>query len=348
MDCTVYENCLRNQQVDIDVKSQNSLQMVAVGCWGVYCNDGDYIVTKYKKGKVEPLKVVRGQKRVARALIDYVASNRVTDMYLAGDNVYQLGVSASNEIAVADMLKKKQELVRNLTGSEVDPLQNFNIELQISEGFEKCFAQAKVDRYFLAIGNHDIESCQILNTQYNYPGWIIPSLYYNVLYTLQNFKINVIILDTNMFEDEPVSCLQMPFTEQQINRQIEWALSVSRIGEWNIVIGHIPYLANGHKKDKHPVMRKKLADLIEKMQPQLYICADEHNQQFIQTEKTAIVVAGSGGTSLDNIAEKPIEGTLYQNSDFGFVSYNITEDSLKIEFISVENKVLFSHVLRQT
>jgi hypothetical protein len=346
-DCAIYENCLRNQQVIVDIKNQVQLHMVAVGCWGVYCNDGDYIITKYKKGKVEPLKVTRGQKRVARALIEYVSENKVTDMYLAGDNVYQLGISAIDEEGVVNMLKKKQELVKNLTGEELDPLRNFDIDLQISEGFQKCFAEAKIDRYFLAIGNHDIENCQILNTQYNFNEWIIPSLYYNVIYNLKNFKINIIVLDTNMFEDEPVTCLQEPFSDEQIRKQEEWALSMSKKGDWNIVIGHIPYLSNGHKKDKHPIVRQKLGYLIEKMQPHLYICADEHNQQFIQSHKTAIVIAGSGGTSLDHILDKPIPGTLYQNSDFGFVSYQIRKNELTIDFMSTQNEILFSHVLNR-
>lgn len=346
-DCTIYENCIRDQHIQIDMKNEEHLHMVAVGCWGVYCNDGEYIITKYKKGKVEPIRVKRGQKRVANALIDYTEKNKVTDMYLAGDNVYQLGVSATNEIAVAEMLKKKQELVQNMREGELDPLQNFNIELQISEGFEKCFAEAKVDRFFLAIGNHDIENCEVLNKEYNYKGWKIPSLYYNVVYKLREFNINVIVIDTNMFEDEPIMCSQEPFTEEQINRQINWALSVANQGDWNIVIGHIPYLSNGHKKDKHPVSRKRLADLINRMQPHLYICADEHNQQFILTEKTAIVIAGSGGTALDSILDNPIPETLYQSSEFGFVSYLIRESELTIDYVSTKNEVLFQYILKK-
>jgi hypothetical protein len=329
------------------MKNKDDLHMIAVGCWGVYCDDGDYIITKYKKGKVEPSEIKRGQRRVARALIEYVSRNDVTDMYLAGDNVYQLGVSATDGQAVAEFLKNKQKLVADLTGNEVDPLQNFNIEVQISEGFEKCFAEAKVDRFFLAIGNHDIENCHILNTEYNYRGWNIPSLYYNVLYNMKDFKINVIVLDTNMFEDKPVTCLNEPFTEDQIDSQVAWALSVAEKGDWNIVIGHIPYLANGHKKDKPLVLRKRLSELIGSMSPQLYICADEHNQQFIQTDKTAIVIAGSGGTALDKILDHSIQGTLYQRSDFSFVSYRIGKNELVISFISPENKVTFSHVLKR-
>lgn len=345
MDCTTYENCLQNQEIFLNLSDQNSLHMVAVGCWGVYCDDGEYIIAKYKKGQIQLSKVLRGQKRVANALAQYTTENKVTDMYLAGDNIYQLGISSADEKEVGKFLKTKQDLIQKLTGIEVDPLQNFNIEKQLSEGFEQCFNKAKIDRYFVAVGNHDIENCNVLNQQYNYKKWIMPSLYYNVLYKLRDFSINIIVLDTNMFDSNPVHCTQKPFSFQQIETQYEWAISHKNKGHWNIVIGHIPYLANGHKKDK-PVFNQVLAKLINIIEPDLYICADEHNQQFIQTERTAIVVAGSGGTELDDILEEKIQGTKYINKTFGFVSYVISKNEIKVTFISPENKELFSHSIR--
>ncbi len=348
MDCTRYENCIKNQQVVIDLNRDRIFHMIAVGCWGVYCNDGEYIVLKYKKGKMESSKVIRGQRRIAEALIRYTQRNRVTDMYLAGDNIYQLGVKATDENSVERFMEEKRSIISRLTGKELDPLKNFDIHRQISEGFEKCFQKANIKRFFVAIGNHDIETCEILNTQYNYPQWIIPSLYYNVLYKLQGFTINVIVLDTNMFEDEPTTCSQNPFTEEQIERQVLWALETAKLGDWKIVIGHIPYLANGHKENKHPVIRKRLKSLIEMLKPQLYICADEHNQQLIKTKDTTIVIAGTGGAQLDPIIENNVvEGTLYQNSNFAFVSYQITEEMLKLQFISAENQTLFSHLIKR-
>lgn len=348
IDCTVYENCLQKKKVFIDLKPQNMLHMVAVGCWGVYCDGGEYIIAKYKKNKLEPLKIVRGQRQVAAALIKYSYDHEVTDMYLAGDNIYQIGISSADKEAVAEFLEAKHALVQNLTGQEVDPLKNFDIDLQLSRGFEMCFNRAKIDRFFTVVGNHDIENCNVLNKEYNYGSWNMPSLYYRVLYNMKDFTVNIIVLDTNMFEENPVTCTGVNFTDKQISDQINWALSGANKGDWNIVIGHTPYLANGHKKDKHPVIRKELGNLIKKIRPQLYICADEHNQQFIIQDNTAIVISGSGGTELDNIVEDNVlPGTLYQNKAFGFVSYQIDKNELKLSFISVENQVLFSQTLKR-
>jgi hypothetical protein len=347
IDCTIYENCIKTQKIQIDLLNQSSFNFIAVGCWGVYCDDGEYVIAKYKKGKIETSNVKRGQGQVAKALINYTREHIITDMFLAGDNIYQLGIRAGSEEDTREFVERKVELVKRLTGVSVDPLENFNIDLQLSRGFLKCFKQAEIDRFFVAIGNHDIENCNVLNKQYNFDGWNMPSLYYNVLYFLEGFKVNIIVLDTNMFEDNPKECSQKPFTKDQIEKQLSWAESVSRKGDWNIVIGHVPYLANGHKKDKHPVVRPILSDLISRMTPQLYICADEHNQQFIK-DKTCIVVAGSGGTALDDIIVEPtLPGTMYQNSNFGFVVYNVKRDTLQVSFMSVKNEVLFSHVLRR-
>jgi len=347
-DCRVYENCLDNNKILLQENQSDMLHMVAVGCWGVYCNDGEYIIVKQKKNQLNQSKVTRGQGKVSNALIKYAEQYNVTDMYLAGDNVYQLGISTKNQQEVDNFIRNKQSILEKLTGQELDPLKNFDIELQLSEGFERCFGKANIGRFFTVIGNHDIETCDILTKEYTYNRWYMPSLYYNVIYEMKNFKINVIVLDTNMFEEKPVTCTGGLFTEKQINTQTEWAISVSKDGDWNIVIGHIPYLANGHKKEKHPVQRKNLQELIKVMKPELYICADEHNQQFIKDDYTSIVVAGSGGTSLDDIIkDDQIKGTLYQNSDFGFVSYKISKNQLEISFISVENKVLFSHIIKR-
>jgi hypothetical protein len=348
MDCSRYENSIRIQQAVIDMTKQNILHIIAVGCWGVYCQDGEYLIAKYKKGKIDTSKVQRGQKKISEALIQYTKEHQVSDMYLAGDNVYQVGVKTSDPDLVDEFLRNKQMLLGKIIDAELDPLENFDMDLQISQGFENCFRKARVDRFFLAIGNHDIETCGVLNKQYNYEGWNIPSLYYNVIYKMNNFTINIIVLDTNMFEDDPLTCSKIPFTRAQIDNQISWALEASRKGDWNIVIGHIPYLANGHKANKHPVTRRELSVLISQMNPQLYICADEHNQQFIQTKHTAIVIAGTGGTQLDPvISDNVVPGTLYQNSDYAFVAYDIDQYELKLSFISARNEVLFSYVLKR-
>ena len=73
----------------------------------------------------------------------------------------------------------------------------------------------------------------------------------------------------------------------------------------------------------------------------LYLCADEHNQQFLYDNDNglALVVAGTGGTALDKIL---IEGqyytgtsvkTHYYSNQFGFVSFTF-ENDLTIKYFT--------------
>jgi len=310
--CSIYENCLNEMTKEFKVDG-DTLDILAVGCWGVYCQDGEQTIKKKDKIK----QIIRGQGSVSNALKRYKESHPNTmDMFLVGDNVYQ------------------------------DENGEFDMGRQIEAGFVNCFLKSGIERFFLAIGNHDIEKCDILSTQYNEKRWNFPSLYYNIVYTLNDFKVNVIVLDTNMFEDEPKSCDKQPFRKDQIEAQKKWAIETKQRvnARWNIVMGHIPYLANGHKEKNHPVMRKELESLINDISPELYICADEHNQQFIRGKKTSIIVAGSGGTELDRDIQRPlVEGTEYVNSTFGFVSCLISRDTVKITFI---NKTIFTREIK--
>ena len=71
VDCSNYINCAQEKNVVIDMSSQDILNMIAVGCWGVYCDGGEYIIAKYKENKLKQDTVIRGQLQVANALVNY-------------------------------------------------------------------------------------------------------------------------------------------------------------------------------------------------------------------------------------------------------------------------------------
>lgn len=322
MSCSDYKNCATQGLITHDMPNLDSIEILAVGCWGVYCNGGDYVITKFKNGKYKKETVNRGQKSVAEALIKYTKEHRITDMYLAGDNIYDMSLP-ENEI------KSSKD--------------TYNIDLQISEGFENCFKKANIDRFYLAVGNHDIEYCDVLDKQKNYDGWIFPSMYYNVFYNMKNFTINVILIDTNMLEDDPVYCDNQNYRQDDIDNQFAWAKNISK-GDWKVVIGHIPYIANGHKEKRPFVYNSKVEKILDIIKPQLYICADEHNQQVIYDDEKRMLclVAGSGGTALDILLSQNLKGTLYKSSSFGFVSLDIKIDTITAKFINTDSLETFS------
>lgn len=328
LNCETYENCLLQQKnINIINSEKEYLNIATFGCWGVYCEEGEKHIRKKNKNLE---KETRGQKTVRDLLKQWCDKHDISDIFLTGDNIYPKSLSP-NQINDSDF-------------------SDYDIKTQLDEGFEKCFKEIKTNRYFLALGNHDIKNCEILSYQKNYDKWKLPSLYYSVSYTLKNFLVKIIILDTNMFEENPKKCNDEPFTNEQILDQSNWAIEESKKNsDWVIVIGHIPFYANGHKTKKPYVKNEKLLSLIKSMRCDLYICADEHNQQFIHdkdnTDIPPIIVCGSGGTHLDDILiyNTPVSGTIFQNSNFGFNGLFLTNTHIQINLIS--NKTVFSYRL---
>ena len=119
----------------------------------------------------------------------------------------------------------------------------------------------------------------------------------------KRFYINLIFIDTNMYEGKWCQGL---YPESAYSEQDKWLgqtlLYKSDVKVWNIVIGHIPFLSNPHKKDMNIRKVQQLYNLIQKYSNQidLYMCADEHNQQYItQPGMPPQIISGSGGASLD-------------------------------------------------
>ena len=113
---------------------------------------------------------------------------------------------------------------------------------------------------------------------------------------MKNYKVNFIVIDTNIFEEDPVSCSGKKYNKddktKMINTQVNWVLNTLNRNNclWNIIIGHIPYKSNPHSQKKNKpnfILNTNLDYLftqIKKLsQPkvQVYFCAYEHNQLFL-------------------------------------------------------------------
>lgn len=341
--CAVYENCATQRLVEVKTE-RDVLDFLFVGCWGVYCDQGEYTLFKSKKEGVEQTRIYRGQREVAAAIQEYVSKiPTISDMFLAGDNVYQVALEERKEGSETQNEARKKNFLSKL-GVSFTNAELYDIKLQLSKGFEQCFALTGISRFFVALGNHDIENCEILNTQVNYSGsgWTLPSLYYNVMYTLRDgTTLNIVVMDTNPYDSEAVSCTGQPFLEKDVEKQEEWLRKQKKRAEWTIVIGHIPYRAVGHKAKKPEISNPKLERAVNLVSPQLYMCADEHNQQFLYDSKNSrgLVVAGSGGTDLDTPENTQ---AMYVKKTFGFVHTSLSKKGLVLKFLDTGPEVLYT------
>ena len=357
-DCTEYDspNCPKGQQIEKKI-NEEELNVVMIGCWGVYCWDGPVDINYYeppKKGKnpkMEKITEIYGQKSVIQGIENYAIKKQEKDkklsaVFLAGDNVY------SFNIPKPELLKMISEGVYpDKKQYKSDPrLSGQVIEKQLSQGFTNCLNKIPADDFFLTIGNHDVQNCHDLNTQLNYKytddNYKLIGLYYNVVYNLNGFKVNFILIDTNMFSEDFTCDQKTPYTDKQKQNQKQWVIDTLKANncEFNIIIGHVPYKAHKHKVDKERIFNEDLDDLFKRIERegcpkvQVYMCADEHNQQFLHDpdSRLSLVIAGSGGTALDTHIY-PMEYTdiaVYHQSVFGFVSFEFNREHLVVKYFT--------------
>jgi len=385
MDCTNYEECLK-EVADIENFNINNeeLNFLFVGCWGVYGKDGEKEDKNWKEDKKKwaEKKNTYGQQSVVNAMIKFVNDKGPQQaVILAGDNVY-----ADSEIPLDDDFRKKIELY----GKHY----SYNMDKQFQDGFIKSMSTVPTDHFLIGVGNHDIETCETINKQLNYKEkkWTMPALSYKIMYINKKpkeFNVNLIFIDTNMYKkkwcfkqekllhplDDKVYPLEgQEYPKDAIEKQADWlgkALDKSP-NTWNIVIGHIPFYCVSHKEPKDPTNAKKLQVLNEDLYNlmlkyaehiDLYMCADEHNQQYITGlvdegngptyipnygKKEFVippqVIAGSGGTFLDPniyiVKGSPLEkATKYHQSIFGFVSVKVNNENISVNFNDTQGKL---------
>ena len=360
MDCSDYNNtlCPKGRTLYNNI-NEDYIKFIMVGCWGVYCWNKEIEIEYYDppdrnntqynellKKKTE----LFGQKSVVDAIKEYSNKIDVNSIFLAGDNIYSYNVPKEKLI---DIIESKSELPNKKQYKNDHTISSQNIEKQLSDGFLNCFNTTNIKNFYIALGNHDIQNCHDLNTQLNYNSthknelnknnlsYTIPSTYYNVIYRLKNCSINVIVIDTNMYSEETTCNPSIKYSEQNKIDQQKWVIETlkSNNSKWNIIVGHIPYISKGHKKKNPNILNKDIDILFTSIRDancptvQVYMCADEHNQQFLHTNNLNLVVAGSGGTSLDKFYHHSNVTTIYEKSTFGFTIFNFYPEKLSVQYV---------------
>jgi hypothetical protein len=336
-DCSVFDDPKCPKKVTLnETVGKSTLNLLFVGCWGVYCKEGPVLMKKLKKGVVKTVEEYFGQRSVAHGMTEYSNKFDVDALILAGDNIYARSINDNDN-------------VETITKADL-----FDMNLQFTLGFEKCMSSINVSTVLMAVGNHDITTCDVLNKQLNYDKWTFPGVYYNYIYELgepstqsKKVRVNLVFIDTNIYDG--IDCSGHPYPKNSRDIQKDWVNKVITDNkcEWNLLIGHNPVISNGHKKPYAPVvdlnMKSDLQYIKESamkvdVNVQAYLCADEHNQQFLTCESDvlpALIIAGSGGTPLDDIYVNQLEEcTEYSKSTHGFVTLDINASTMVVTFYS--------------
>jgi hypothetical protein len=380
IDCNHYENCPKAITTDLVEFDKNVINFIFFGCWGTYCYDGKFNDIKFKydeekgKGKLKKEDGFYVGKSAVDIMQKYSNKKEIEAVIIGGDNIYQThnGDSLSKELDdLLDTLNKELKSIHD-DSNKIKYFENFkkkntydllnNMDLQLKEGFEECILGIRANKYLVGIGNHDIVTCNILNKQINYDKWTMPGLYYNYRYKLLDGTIiNLIFIDTNLYTEDPYCNSEEKYLQKNaIETQYEWLKNILSDNEnnYNIIIGHQPFSTNPHK------YKPKMSDGTEKIYPKtlgelrdhllkqqhlidLYLCADEHNQQYIIDNEINEVISGTGGAQLDtnifHFDEKIAKEKFSMETKFtavgpGFVGVDIDSKKIKLSLITKNNK----------
>jgi hypothetical protein len=282
-----------------------------------------------------------GQKSVAKDMVSFSKNNKTEALFLAGDNVYSYDVPKQKLLNLISDYKNYENYPTKVQYKRDNTISGQDIDKQLSLGFRQCYKKLDISNIFVGLGNHDIQTCQDLNQQLNFDqkNYQLPGTYYNVVYQLGNYKVNFIMLDTNLISEEFTCDGVTKILESTKRDQVRWLHRIleKNNADWNIVFGHVPCKANGHKKKTPIIHNQELEDIFTDIKHgnfpkvQLYMCADEHNQQYLHDDKLnmGLVVAGCGGTALNTDIQKPEiyqDMTKFVSPNFGFVSLKFNND----------------------
>lgn len=174
--------------------------------------------------------------------------------------------------------------------------------------------------YFVSLGNHDIESSQVLyyqlqksykdlritNNTVNFGKWVFPGANYLLeIKTQENLRVFFIMIDTNLFikSKTELNYLQDPERKIILQKILSWIESVlNEISKEGIVFvtGHHPFFAYGHKHKRLLIKNPEFDELYKlliKYRIKFYLCADEHNFQHIYDSDHDFHQIISGGAS---------------------------------------------------
>ena len=291
------------------IKVDATYSFLVCGCWGTYCLDG-YIKTDEvtETCAISTTYELYGEESVANGIKELcLADPSISSIILTGDNIYANPLKrnrAIHDYQVSNTLAKYCGMTKQ---EKLDI--SYDIEEQLGTGFGQCFGEVDKD-FFVLVGNHDVkrDSCIDFFTQLQYgennPKWHF-GLYYNMVIQSSDGAplLNIMCIDTNVYSEGKICGKSGESIIAYKEKQAVWLRDTTAAvdAKYNIVIGHVPAVANGHKFKTQVVITSELKALLTEVNPQLYICSDEHNQQFLyeDSSNTGFAVLGSGGTILD-------------------------------------------------
>lgn len=202
--------------------------------------------------------------------------------------------------------------------------------------------------WYVALGNHDYRGKPEAELAYHSinPRWNLPSRYYSkVVTTADGQKVLLLFIDSNPFVKDYYAKDNMPEIKTQDTAAqriwIEKTLAESK-EPWKFVIGHHPVYSSSPKHGNTVELVEMLKPMLDKYHVQAYIAGHDHDLQHNQPTGSKVDYFISGAASEIRDADT-YEKTKFSASVPGFVDMSIKGDSLLVNFIDKDGKVIYHY-----
>jgi acid phosphatase len=252
-----------------------------------------------------------GQEKVAALMADRARLDGLDFWITTGDNFYEEGVTSVD-----------------------DP--------QWKSKFEEIYDDPalKVPVY-PCLGNHDYygnEAAQIEYAARN-SQWKLPARYHTFTRPLgDNAEVQFFVIDT-----EPINKQQ-----DDISAQLVWlnAQLGSSKARWKIVYGHHPLYGHHPKRGHNKPMVEHVGPLLEKHDVDVYFAGHDHSLEMIKPVVGVHHVISGAGSGTDRAYEVNwTDESWYAATGGGFVYCRLSRDELVMEFVRLNGKTQYAHVL---
>jgi tartrate-resistant acid phosphatase type 5 len=185
--------------------------------------------------------------------------------------------------------------------------------------------------FYPTMGNHEYygDDGAAAELAYKSPSWIFPSPYYTYLAG----PVQFFAIDTT-----EISEAQAIWLDKAI------AASTAR---WKVVYGHHPIFAPEHTKKSGRYMEYMQARLwpILRGRVDAYLCGHQHAMaQMEPREGVHFFMSGGGGGALSKVSKK-VDGTLFAESNFGFLTLDADAAKMTIAIFDTDGKTYASEVI---
>jgi len=273
---------------------------------------GDFGTTIPEPKTPEELKYAADQKAVAAAMTQRAKSDGLDFMITVGDNFYEDGVK-----------------------SAADPM--------FKSAFVDVYSDAALQvPVYPALGNHDHRGN--IQAQIDYSAknknWKLPAAYYTFTRTMgDGTKVAFFVIDTDPIKLKKDVTAQLTWLDQELSKSD---------ARWKFVYGHHPLYSHTarDREAERKIMREAIEGILVKYKVDTYFAGHDHILEMPKAvQGVTHVISGGGAGPQKAYGVKWTDESLYAATLGGYVLCRVSKDELVIEFVRLDGKTQYAHIL---